>query len=253
MASLQNIVKDAYRESGIIQKGELPDADQMEEGLAKLISLIENVMGEEVGAPFQDLNYGDDGVTNHYSIYSNQEVFVDNTYVKPSYRLLVNSTTPKTVYLDPSPYDGARFSVIDVAGTFDTAPLTVSAETRKIEGSNSVELNTAGTNVSWFYRADLAEWVKVSPLDSDSDSPFPEQFDDYFVIKLATRLHPRYLVKTAQETVMHYRELERKFRSRYSTTEEVNSEPALYRLNRYRYWGYVTDASSLRFNKGIVY
>ena len=253
MATLRKIITDAYRESGIIQKGTVPDADQMQEGLDKLLMIIENVFGEEVGSLFQDINYGDDGVVNSYSIDSNRQVFIDNNFARPSYRLLVNSISPRTVYLDPNPYDGARFGVIDVGQNFTTAPLTVVADTRKIEGGQSVVLNTDGAVVSWFYRADLAEWVKITPLTLDSDCPFPSQFDDFFIIKLATRLHPRYLVQTAQETMMHFKDVSRKFRSRYSTTEEANSETALFRLRGRKYLDYYVEDTALRFNRGIIY
>jgi hypothetical protein len=225
----------------------------MQEGLDKLLTIISGVFGEEVGSLFQDVNYGNDGVEATYSLDSNREIFIDNSYARPSYRLLVNSTSAKTVYLDPAPYDGARFAVIDVGMNFTTAPITIVADTRKIEGSKQVVLNTDGTNVSWFYRADLAEWIRVSPLDLDSNLPFPTEFDDYFIIKLATRLYPRYLVSTAAETMMHFRELQRKFRSRYSTSQEMNSEVALYRLRGSRYLDYFVEDSSLRFNRGIIY
>lgn len=253
MATLRKIITDAYRESGIIQKGTVPDADQMQEGLDKLLMIIENMFGQEVGSEYQDINYGDDGVVNSYSVDSNRETLIDTSYVRPSYRLLVNSNSPKTVYLDPAPYEGARFSVIDVGQTFTTAPLTVVAETRRIEGEKQIVLNTDGAVVSWFYRADLGDWVKLSPLTLDSQSPFPSQFDDLFMMKLAMRLYPRYLVQTAQETAMAYRELVRKFRSRYSTSQEMNSETALYRLRGSRYLDYFIDNSSIRFNRGIVY
>ena len=253
MATLRKIIKEAYRESGIIQKGSNPDADQAQEGLDKLLMIIENVFGEEVGSLFEDINYGDDGVTNSCSVDSNREVMIDESFVRPSYRLLVNSVSPKTVYLDPSPYDGARFAVIDVAGNFSTAPLTVSADTRKIEGAQEVVLDTDGTIAEWFYRADLGEWTRVSPLTIDSESPFPSQFDDYFTIKLATRLNPRYLVQVAQETMMHFREIQRKFKSRYSTSQEMSSELGLVRTRGNRLLNWRLDNSSLRFSKGIVY
>lgn len=253
MATLRKIITDAYRESGIIQKGTVPDADQMQEGLDKLLTIIENTFGEEVGGPLEDINYGDDGVANAYSVDSNRELSIDNSYARSSYRLLVNSQAPKTVYLDPLPYDGARFSVIDVGGNFATAPLTLVADTRKIEGGSQVVLNQNGTNRDWLYRADLAEWVRVAPLTLDSQTPFPSQFDDYFVIKLATRLYPRYLVSTAQESLMHYRELQRKFRSRYATSQEMNSEIALIRTRGNRYLNWYLDGSELRFNRGIIY
>lgn len=253
MATLRNIIRDAYRESGIIQKGTVPDADQTQEGLDKLLMIIDNVFGNEVGSEYQDINYGDNGVVNSYSVDSNRQVFIDNSYVRPSYRLIVNATSPKTVYLDPSPYDGARLAVVDVAQNFATAPLTISADTRRIEGEKSIILNTNGVSGSWFYRGDLGEWVALSPLTLDSNSPFPSQFDDYFIMKLASRLHPRYLVQTAPETMAHFREIQRKFKARYSTSQEMNSETALYRLRGHRYLDYFVEDSALRFNRGIVY
>jgi hypothetical protein len=253
MATLRKIITDAYRESGIIQKGSVPDADQMQEGLDKLLSIIENTLGHEVGSLFQDINYGDDGVSGPYSVDSSREVFIDNSYIRPSYRLVVNSASAKTVYLDPNPYEGSRFAVIDAGQNFTTAPLTIVADTRRIEGTRQVVLNTDGTSASWLYRADLGEWVRCSPLTLDSELPFAGEFADLFSIKLAMRLHPRYLVQTTQESTMFYRELVRKFRSRYSTTQEMNSETALYRLRGHRYLDYFVEDSSLRFNRGIVY
>lgn len=253
MTTLRKIITDAYRESGIIQKGSQPDADQMQEGLDKLLMIIENVFGQEVGGPYEDINYGDDGVVNSYSVDSNRELSIDNSYVRSSFRLIVNSNSPKTVYLGPNPYEGARFAVIDVGQTFTTAPFTVVADTRRIEGQRQVVLNTDGAVVSWFYRADLGEWVKLSPLDLDSQSPFPSQFDDYFIIKLAIRLHPRYLVQTTMETANAYREIERKFRTRYSTSQEMNSEAALFRLRGSRYLTFFTEDSAIRFNRGVIY
>lgn len=253
MATLRKIVTDAYRESGILQKGAALDADQLQEGLDKLLMLVDNVFGEEVGGPYVDLNYGSNEVFNSFSIGSNKQTEIDNSFAKPSYRLFVHNSEAKTVYLDPSPYDGARFSVVDAAKNFSTKPLTIVADTRSIEGQNQIVLNTDGANVSWFYRADVGNWVKLTPLNVDDEMPFPSQFDDYFIIKLATRLHPRYLVQTAQETMMHYKEMQRKFRSRYSTSEQMRSEIGLCRLSGSSRHAVSFVDGTLRFNQGIVY
>ncbi len=253
MATLRKIITDAYRESGIIQKGTQPDADQMQEGLDKLLTIIENTFGEEVGTPLMDINYGDSGATRPVSVDANRDILIDNKYVQPSFRLLVNISGPRAVYLDPVPYDGARLGVIDVGGTFNTAPLTITADTRKIEGNRSVVLNTPGVIREWMYRADLAEWVRVTPLTLDDNTPFASQFDDYFSIKLATRLYPRYLVTTAPETMVHFRELQRKFRSRYNHIREVPSELALLKLGANRRWNYRGLSNSSWFDRGTEY
>jgi hypothetical protein len=253
VATLRKIITDAYRESGIIQKGSQPDADQMQEGLDKLLMIIENTFGEEVGQPLEDVNYGDSGATRPVSVESNRDISIDNQYIRPWYRLLVNISGPREVFLDPVPYDGARFGVIDVGGTFSTAPLTITADTRKIEGSRSIVLNTSNVVREWFYRADLAEWVRVSPLTLDDNTPFASQFDDYFIIKLATRLYPRYLVTTAPETMMHFKEMQRKFRSRYNHIRELPSELALLRVGSNRRWNFRGFGNSSWFDRGTEY
>jgi hypothetical protein len=253
MATLRKIITDAYRESGIIQKGTQPDADQMQEGLDKLLMIIENTFGEEVGQPLEDVNYGDRGATRPVSVDSNRDILIDNQFVRPAYRLLVNISSAREVFLDPVPYDGARLGVIDVGGNFNTAPLTITADTRKIEGGRSVTLNTPSVSREWMYRADLAEWVRVTPLTLDDNTPFASQFDDYFIMKLATRLYPRYLVKVAPETMMHYKEIERKFRSRYNHIKEVPSELALLRLGSNRRWNYRGLSNSSWFDRGTEY
>ena len=253
MATLRNIIRDAYRESGIIQKGSVPDADQLQEGLEKLILIFQNVYGEEVGGPFVDINFGREGITNVFGLDLDRETYVQNSFARPSYRLILNIDSPKTIYLDPNPYDGARFALVDVAGNLSTNNVTLDGNGRKIEGEATVVVDLDDANIEWLYRGDLATWVRVNTLTADSESPFPSQFDDLFVIKLAMRLHPRYLVQTANETAMHYRDLKKKFRSRYTTRQEVNSELGLYRTTTYRYLDYFVENDSIRFNKGIIY
>ena len=178
--------------------------------------------------------------------------YLSSNAVPSSVRLVVNEGSPQTVYLDDNPEDGQRFAVIDAGGTFGTHAFTVNAGTRKIEGSRSVLLNTDNISGVWFYRADQANWAKVDTLDENSDMPFPFEFDDLFITKLATRLHPRYLVETSQETLMHYRDLLRRFRSRYSVDKPMPSELALRVVHPYRHQSYVDKETETLFNKGLI-
>lgn len=253
MTTLRQIIKDAYRESGIIQIGTDPDSDQLDEGLGKLTALISGVYQEEVGSQFEDINFGVNGITNVFGRERDREAFLASSYLRPSHRVLFNIDSPKTVFLSASPYDGALFAVIDVTGNFSTNNVVVNANGRKIESGTSVTLSTDGVNRRWMYRGDLAEWVRINDLTVDSDLPFPEEFRDLFMIKLAMRLHPRYLVDTRPETAMHYKKLLKRFRSRYSTKQEMPSELALYRTTRYRYYDYNIIEESLRFDQGLIY
>lgn len=253
MATIRDIITQSYRESGIIQKGSAPDADQMQEGLTKLLYIIDNVFGEEVGSKYVDISYGTNGVENVFGIDRDGLAVLNSTYVQPSYRLLVNIDSPQTVFLDPSPYEGSRLAVIDVSGNLSSNSLTIDGNGRKIEGGTSVVLNTDGVSAEWFYRGDLAEWVRIDTLDLNSSTPFPSKFDEYFVIKLAIRLNPRYLVQTAPETQKFYQEMKRKFRSQYAVTQEMRSEKGLYyRLASDKHFNLLHGNSSIAFTKGLL-
>lgn len=251
--TLRTLVKDAYRESGIIQIGSQPSADQLNEGIDKLKKIIDSLYGNETGSPFLEVNYGTASTANVYSREQDFAPYLRSAYVQNDFRLLMNIDTPQTVFLDPQPYDGARVNVIDVAGVFGTHNVVVNANGRKIEGGTSVTLSDDNTNKTWFYRSDLAEWVLIDDLTEDSNSPFPDEFDDYLIIKLAMRLNPRYLVQAAPETMKFYRELRRRFNARYQTDTEMPSELALQRLTNRNMDYYRLGESSVRFTSGLVY
>lgn len=253
MATLRQIITDAYRESGITQIGEAPDANQLDEGFRKLITFIESLYGFEMGAPFVPISYGKNGLTNSFALEADRKPFLDSYYVHANYRLMANLESPTTVFLAPNPVDGTRFAVVDISKNFDTTNLVINGNGRLIEDSSSVTLNTAGTNEQWFYRADLGNWVKVTSLTVNSQNPFPAEFDDLLITKLAMRLNPRYLQQTASETVLQIRELEKKFRAKYKQIEEVFSEVALYRINQGRYMEYHDNVDSIKFSQGLIY
>src|SRR3546814_16999518 len=56
----------------------------------------------------------------------------------------------------------------------------------------TVLLNTNGIDQEWFYRADTANWVKYAPLIAADTFPFPEEFDNYFILMLAMEINPTY-------------------------------------------------------------
>lgn len=112
--------------------------------------------------------------------------------VQPQSRLICNLTVPTTFYLDPQPQDGQRLSVVDASDNFDINSLTLNGNGRLIEDATTLELDTALDRRQWVYRSDQSNWISIVPLDADDEMPFPEEFDDYFIIMLASRLNPRY-------------------------------------------------------------
>lgn len=235
MTTLRQIIIDAYREAGLVQSGLTPDADELDEGYRKLVGIIEGLYGNEMGAPLEDIPYGRLTGSNSDAAYEDMTPFIDSAFVPVNSRLIVLTEEPKTVYLDPRPDDGARFSVIDGQGEMSLHPLTVHGNGRIINGANQIVLSADRTNRHWFYRADLAEWVEVTSLEVGDQMPFPGEFDELFTTKLYKRLAARFQVGTAPETQESYREVLRKFRARYKPSKEAKSELALRQVNRKDY------------------
>lgn len=254
MATIRQIITDAYREGGLIQIGTTPDADQLDEGFRKLQSIIRSLIGNELGNPVVPISYGDNGFTNSYAKEQDQTAEIDTYFVPTNTRLMANISGAKTVYLDPNPRDGARLAINDVSGNFATNNLTVNANGRKIEGDDEVVLATNGSVQEWFYREDLGEWVKVELLTLNSENPFPFQFDDFLIIMLAMRLNPRYQTTAAPETVAEFRRLKKQFQAKYRNGTEMRTEEGILRLPSSRLSMFEDlPASDRKFDRGFLF
>jgi len=247
MTTIRQIITDAYREGGLIQIGTMPEADQLDEGLRKLQSIVTQLLGNEAGEGFETVVYGTGAGVNVYGQDQDKYDFINQYYVPSNVRLLVNTTSPKTVYLNPNPRAGARLSVQDVGGTFASGSFTLVGNGRKIDGGTQVVLSTANTNSQWFYRDDLSEWVKVTELEANDESPFPPEFDELLITSLAMRVNPRYQQQTSAETVQIYRQSKSQFRARYRQTEFVPSDVAQLFWNRL-----TTLDNNTTFNRGLI-
>lgn len=236
MTTIRQIVTDAFREAGIVAVGDTPEADSLDEGVNRLNTLYRSLFSNELGEPLTAINYGKAGLDNAYAKDEDVSSIIDATYVPSNTRLMLNLDEAKTLYLPPNPQDGARVAVIDNGGNLATYNITLNANGRQIELTDTVVLSTNSLNREWFYRADLGNWVRVLDLDVDAQSPLPVEFDDFLVTLLAFRLNPRYGAETSQEMVEVLKRLRRIFRARYRQTHEQESEAALYRLPSQRFW-----------------
>lgn len=230
MTTLRDIVTDAMRESGLVQIGVPIEAEQLDEGLRRLQSLILSFYGNEMGSPLTPLVYGREGIVQAYASVYDASNYLSSYFVPPNSQLMVNSDIDYIVYLNPNPQDGERISVVDVGKNFSTHSFTLNGNGRRIDEDRELSLVTDGTNRSWMYRADLGRWVEVTALTASSESPFPGEFDDFLITSLAMRLHPRYQQQTAPETLQAYKRSKSQFRARYRQTKVVYPDLALVRL-----------------------
>jgi hypothetical protein len=116
----------------------------------------------------------------------------------------------------------------------DTQP-HINGNGRLIEGATSVTLNVNGTARQWMYRADTGNWVRISSLAAGDEMPFPQEFDDYFQVRLALRLVSRHSTSLAPESQLALRRAETQLRARYRRPRGQQDMGTLGLLNSNRY------------------
>lgn len=228
MALVYEIIKDAFREANLIPITQSPTLDEQAEALRLLNRFVRSIFGNEAGDKLQPFAIGTNNVATTVSLPTYN--FTAPNYVPLNARLMVNNTAPMTVQLHPDPEDGSRVAVVDSSGNFNTVALTLNGNGRTIDGSTVAVLNTAGLQKEWFYRADLGAWMAISNLGLNDTFPFPLEFEDLFVIGLATRLNPRNGVSIDDQAMMNFRRQRNLFRARYSQSIQTDSEDGLVRL-----------------------
>lgn len=233
MTLVSSIILDAYRETNIIPIGQTLSTDQNAEGLRRIQTIIQSMLGNEAGENLQPMPLGQNQIVNPsgYPWYSNS--IPGNIFIPVNTRVMLNLTGPGQINFSPRPDDGARMGIVDVSFNTGTYPLTVVGNGRSIEGYASVVVNTSGTIREWFYRADLGNWVKVSGLTITSDMPFPPEFDDLFITMLAARINPRYGQQLDPQSQTQLMRVRTQFRSRYKQGASAPSENALLFLSNF--------------------
>jgi hypothetical protein len=225
------IIKDAYRESNLVAIGATLNSNQLAEGLTLLNRLIASAYGNEVGDPLFDWPIGTSGVVADQDW---TQTYWQNAL--PNTRLIALNDTAQSVYLPPNPEPGARVALIDPKALLATYPITIYGNGRTIQGAASQTMNVNSVSKTWFYRDDTGDWALLSDLTGvdTEDFPFPEEFDDYFVTKLAMRLNPRYGRSLSPESAAMLEMMLRRLRSRYRQVQTIPVDPALLTLcNQY--------------------
>ncbi len=234
-----SIISDALRETNLIPLGISPSTNQQAEAFGKLTSVVESVLGNEVGENLRPFPLGRMGINNPsgFPWWDNQ--VPGNIFVPTNLRIMCNLDGAGFINLHPMPHDGARMGIVDVAGTFATNPLTIYGNGRMIEGAASMVYNTANEVREWMYREDLGNWVVVSPITLTGTMPFGPEFDDFFIISLAMRLNPRYGQIMHPASMKTLEEQTTKLTARYSqaTTQVGVEDGLLYTTNYYRFFG----------------
>ena len=257
---ISSIISDALRETNLIPLGVTPTTAQSTEAFSKLQSIVQSVLGNEVGENLNPMPLGQDNITSPkgYPWWNNS--LPGNLFVSTNVRIMCNLTDQGYVNFHPKPHDGARMGIVDVAGNFATNELTIFGNGRMIEGESEMTYDTAGEIREWIYREDLGGWVVVVPLDPTGLMPFPPEFDDFFIITLAMRLNPRYGQIMHPASVERLKQVTTQLTARYSqtTTQKPVESGLLYLTHWNRFWGYGAYGPTYgdpddMFNSGFPY
>lgn len=221
MTLASSIIQSAYRESEVVMKVSTADAIEIAEGLSLLNSLVLSVVGNEVGKELHDIALG--------GAYDQSQFLT--SWIPENVRLVLNLGTARSVSAHPRPYEGQRMAVADAANNLATRNLTISGNGRLVEGAASVVLNVNGMARQWMYRGDTGNWVRITSLAAGDEMPFPIEFDDYFITRLAMRINPRHSVSLTKETLAALQRAETQLRARYRRPRRQQDMGSLGLLN----------------------
>ncbi len=230
MTLVSDLIRDAYRETNLIAIGGTLTADEQAEGLKRIQVIAGSVYGNEMGEQLQLFPIGQNNVQVPSGYPWGNGYPPQQWWAPLNVRLVCNLTSALTdppVYLHPAPQDGSRLGLIDASGNFATYNLALWGNGRTIEGVEQLTFSTDGVKADWVYRADLGDWKRVAPIDLDDEWPWPEAFDDMFVVMLAMRLNPRNSQAIAQESVQTMQRSRSQFQARYKQIIATPSNPAL--------------------------
>ncbi len=244
MTLISDIISDAFRESNLTAIGTAPTTAENTEALRLLNRYINALIGTDLGEPLEDASVGLNNITRQSG---EQQLFtsvIDTSFLPLNMRVIANPTEAQTIYLHPSPWDGARLGVTNPSNNLATYNLTFNGNGKLIESGQSVVLNTNGLNREWFYRADLSEWVRLTSLTLVDSSPFPSEFDDVLILGLAVRNNPRQGIVMDAQSQSYMMAIRSKFKARYRQTKSMPSEQGLLRLSANNHmWNSYGDAS----------
>lgn len=220
MTTIQTIVEQAYREGQFIEQGGTLTDAETEEGIDRLVIIINGLFGSGVGLYLKDwacpatvrtspenVNFPNRvGYDCSLALSGNLQRSDDQRWRNPpaNVRLIVGLTTAATIYLPQFPHDGARVAAVSLPAHIAT--LTISGNGRYIGDADAVTFAAGASARTWLYRADLASWRDITTIDATADSPLSAEYDDFLICALAMRLAPRYGAQVSEFTAQAYQD-----------------------------------------------
>lgn len=251
MTQVSEIIRDAFRETNILPLGAAPNSAQSDEALRLLNRLISSLYGTDAGELLTDWPLGRYGVDDDRQVVMFSGNLLTAGHPHLNRRLIATNEDARTIFLSQKPQDGSRMAFVDPYARASQAPVTIDGNGRPIEGADSVVMNVDGESRTWFYRADLGAWVRLTDLTETDLLPFPAEFDTFFTISLAIRINPRYGRDLDDQSAAVFQRDRRSFINRYLQSLPMQQNPILSWpfMSLQSYDRYMTGTSN-NFNKG---
>lgn len=234
MTTLNDIITRAYRESQTIDIDETPSPEQQSEALTLLKGILKR---SYTPRPQMIISLGTQPQRATGQLLRDFTLHAPNEPVPQNVILYCNLTSSLTLKMPYAPSDGARITLVDIGGNFASNSLTLEGNGSKVNGGSSAVLATNGETKEYFFRRDLGDWREIIDPTQFQNMPFPEDYDDMFVIELAGRLNPRYGNDMPVITVELFTEMRRRFKAQYTQSESSTSPDVLFDPGQ----GYVGD------------
>lgn len=232
MSTAGEIIVQAFREGNFTPVGAASTAEELTEAIPRLNSLVFALLGEDVGEELREWTvpqaWSPAQEERHpLTPLTGETTTVPYAYLPENVRVNVTITGTRTLYLPGIPSDGARFGVNNIGSSGVT--LTLHANGRLIAGAAQLSGTPASFHGrSWMYRADLGNWIELVQLvNSASEIPFPEEYDDFFVTGLYMRLARRFGKEVSPEIAQRNESMLARIQRRYKARERPLSAAEL--------------------------
>jgi hypothetical protein len=212
----------SLRLAGLVPPNAQPRVPQLADAARYLNRAVASLYGYEVGEGLFDWPVGTANASDQRSNWS----VSDWSRPPENARLLVTTYMNEDIYLVQLPRHGARIQLIDLSGA--DRRISIHGNGSLIEGADQLDITTPGANITWMFRADLGDWVRLGPITEYDEPPFPEHFDNYFEIAAAILMNPTMLDEkmiAAQQRSLAM------LRAQYRQSYDAVLDPALNRLS----------------------
>lgn len=194
--TVREIITRALQMLRVIASGETPTSDELADGLIAYNAMISYLRGHGVGPALRPMA-SQSGSAVIGGLHT------DTTLVAPE-----------------DPFDGARFGVTGACSLSSDDDSTIANAT---EGS------------TYFYRADLHEWLIEADAAVDDEPQFPASFHDGLASLLALRM-PGFGAEPSQGVVMMADQCESRLIARYRPRINPGCDPGITLMSR-QPWG----------------